>query len=171
MKHPISFLGGCIAGALAMYYLDQQSGAWRRRLVRDKMLSAGNDLAHRARRQGQRAIGRARGALATGHLDGRSTRAPDSDRQLHDRIRARLRRLVSHPRLVEVQVEQGRVCFTGHALRRELPPLLDEVRAMAGVHAVEDRTQAHEHADELRNIPAHAATGSAEQAGREPAWH
>lgn len=64
MKHPISFLGGCIAGALAMYYLDQQSGAWRRRLARDQMLSAGNELAHRAGRKGQRALERASGASA-----------------------------------------------------------------------------------------------------------
>ncbi|MFL6693992.1 MAG: BON domain-containing protein [Ramlibacter sp.] len=171
IKHPVSFLGGCIAGAFAMYYLDQRQGARRRALVRDKLVSAGHDIADRAGAAGKHAADRVRGAMATGRLDGDTSSEPQSDQQLHDRVRARLGRLVSHPRHLHVQVEQGCVCFTGHAVRGELERLLPEVRAMAGVREVKSELQLHDRPDEFQNLPAQQGVAAQAAAEPRPAMH
>lgn len=41
MKHPLSFLGGLVAGACAMYYLDGVSGAARRARLRCMLAGSG----------------------------------------------------------------------------------------------------------------------------------
>lgn len=156
MKHPLSFLGGCIAGVMAMYYLDQRNGARRRAMVRDKLVAAGHDVADYAQAKGKRIADRAQGVMATGSLDRTTRRPPESDEQLRERVRARLGHLLSHPRLVDVQVDNGCVCLTGHALRSELDRLTAELRGMAGVCEVESRLQPHDKAEEMQNIPAYA---------------
>lgn len=160
MKHPLSFLGGCIAGVMAMYYLDQRNGARRRAMVRDKLVAAGHDVADYAQAKGKRIADQAHGVMATGSLHRTTRRPPESDAQLRERIRAQLGHLLSHPRLVDVQVDNGCVCLTGHALRSELDRVKTELRGMAGVCEVESRLEAHERPEELQNIPAHAAAGA-----------
>lgn len=180
MKHPWSVLGGCLAGALAMYYLDPRTGAYRRSLVRDKTVGACHDAASLARAKGKRAADRVKGVVATGRLDRVTSRPPESDHQLHERIRARIGRLVSHPRLLEVSVEQGRVSLGGHVLRSEIDHLMADLRAMPGVAEVHSELQVHGRAHELQNIPAPRrqaamaqATEPAPQAQPQPlhAWH
>lgn len=144
MRHPLSFLGGFLAGVLAMYYLDAQSGGRRRALVRDKMVGAGHDLADAAQGQARRTWDRARGLAATRSLDRVTRRAPESDQQLHDRIRARLGRITGHPGAVQVEVEQGCVSLSGHVLRKDLDNLLFEVRDMAGVKELRNALQVHD---------------------------
>lgn len=41
MKHPLSFLGGLLAGACAMYYLDGVSGPSRRARLRERLAGSG----------------------------------------------------------------------------------------------------------------------------------
>jgi len=64
-KHPLSFLGGALAGALAMYYLDTEQGDRRRALLRDMLTSRGQDMAGRARDSARSAMDRARGFAST----------------------------------------------------------------------------------------------------------
>ena len=173
--HPLAFLGGCIAGALAMYYLDPRTGAYRRSLVRDKAVAAGHEAAWLARAKSKRAADRLKGVVATGRLDRVSHRAPESDQQLHERLRARIGRLVSHPRMVQLEVQEGRVRLSGHVLRRELDALLGDIRGMTGVNGVHSELELHERAQDLQNIAAPrrqqaaAATTTTPQA--QPAWH
>lgn len=171
MKHPLSFLGGFLAGLCAMYYLDAQSGGRRRALVRDQLVSAGHDLADLAQVTSKRALGRAKGMVATGSLDRRTRRPPESDFQLEERIRARLGRTVGHPGAVHVHVEQGCVRLDGHLLRKDLDPLMQEICSMAGVSEVRNELQVHEQAEGVPELQ-----GSTEAPGREPspggtAWH
>jgi osmotically-inducible protein OsmY len=151
MKHLPSFLGGLAAGALLMYYLDAANGARRRALVRDRIVSAGHDVADYAGHKGKLALGRVKGVVATGRLDRVSSRPPESDRQLHERIRARLGRLCSHPGAVHVEVEEGHVRLTGHVLAREIDPLLDQLRSMPGVQTVQNALAVH---DGPEHVPA-----------------
>jgi len=144
MKHPMSFLGGCIAGALAMYFLDAQVGRRRRALVRDKALSLGHGVADRAQAQGERAKDRLQGVMATWRLDGRTQSEPVSDVQLHERIRARLGHLIQQPKAVQVEVNAGLVRLSGHLLRGELQQVLDEVASMPGVRTVQNALQPHD---------------------------
>jgi len=155
MRHPLSFLGGLLAGAVAMYYLDSHSGRRRRALVRDKVVGAGHDLTHYAGAKGKRVMDRLQGVMATHRLDRVSHAMPHSDQQLHDRIRSRLGRCVGHPRLVEVHVAQGQVRLGGHVLRREVEALCREVGDMAGVAGVHNELQLHDHASQLPHSLAH----------------
>lgn len=175
MKHPLAFLGGCLAGAFAMYYLDPRTGAHRRSLVRDKAVAVGHDAAWLARAKGKRAVDRLRGVVATGRLDRVTHRPPASDHQLHERLRARIGRFVSHPRLLQVEVQQGSVRLSGHVLRSELDPLLSDLCGMSGVSALRNELQVHEQAQELQHIPAPqreaAATPTPTTPQPQPAWH
>lgn len=142
MKDKLSLVVGIAVGALAMYYLDPLAGRRRRARVRDQLVSVGHDTAYFTGRKAKRAADRVKGYLATHRPGGHD--APESDQQLHDRIRARLGHVMHSPRSVEVRVEQGRVCLRGHILRVELDRVLHEVSRMAGVASVDSRLVTHE---------------------------
>ena len=133
LKLAVSFA----AGAAAMYYLDPATGRRRRALARDQGVAARHEVEDYARAKSRRAANRMRGVLA-------KTRAkiaprPLDDGQLHDRIRARLGRVVSRPGAVEVKVDDGYVVISGNALEDEIDELLDTLSAMRGVKGVDNR--------------------------------
>lgn len=144
MKNLLSVAAGLAAGALAMYYLDSRTGARRRALVRDKVLAAGRDTAEFAQLKGKHVADRVKGAISGRVLGGGARSRPESDSQLHDRIRARLGHVVSHPKAVKVQVEQGAVILTGQVLGDELDGLLAEIGRMPGVNSVRHQLDVHE---------------------------
>ena len=104
------------------------------------------------------------GLAATHRVDGHTRRPPERDEQLHDRVRSRLGRLVSHPRSVEVRVDAGCVCLRGHVLRKEVDALVEEVQHMPGVAEVRNELQAH---DSPEGVP--ELQGKAELRDREDA--
>jgi hypothetical protein len=167
MKDLSSFIIGAAAGALLTYYLDAQSGGRRRALVRDKLIGAGHDACSFAEAKGKRAADRIKGVLATGHLDGHSRRPPGSDAQLHDRIRARLGRVISHPRALHVEVSDGCVTLSGDLLSKELDPLLSQVQGMAGVRMVENQLIVHDRAEGIPQLQGRQQPPGSE-AGGEP---
>lgn len=171
LTHPIFLVGGCL-GAVAMYYFDPRNGAYRRSLLRDQIRGTRNDLAHDAQVQGKRALHRAKGVLATGRLDRKTPRQPGSDEQLYKRVRARMGHLVSHPRLVEVTVDEGCVSLTGHVLRREVDDLVHELRRSPDIQKVHNHLEVHDSEEELQRIA--GARGSAQAGGsaepRPMAW-
>lgn len=146
MKTLLPVAAGAAAGALLMYYLDARSGGRRRALARDKLVAAGHDAGAFAQAKGKRAADKARGVLATGRLDRRSTSEPESDEQLQGRIRSRLGRLLSHPKAVHVEVEGSRVALSGHLLASEVDAVLAEIRAMPGVKHIQNKLDVHENA-------------------------
>lgn len=170
MKHPLSFLGGLAAGALLAYYMDSRTGAYRRALVRGKLVAAGHNLAHLADAKRKRAGGMLRGVLATRRLDRRSARPPESDEQLHDRIRARLGHTVSHPRAVEVEVDLGCVQLCGHVLRGEADALCRAVQSMPGVRELRSNLRAHDSAQSLQQAMGRMHAPPLEQQPAQP-WH
>ena len=157
-----SFAAGLAAGALVMYWADPASGARRRAMARDKLLGAGHDAADRARATGKRAADHLRGFAATRSLDRVTRSEPQSDSQLHERIRARLGRVVSHPKAINVEVHQGRVSLTGSILTSELEPLLREVQDTAGLKALHNQLTCHPSAEGIPELQ-----GRAEPPGRE----
>jgi len=157
MKHPLSFVGGILAGALAMYYFDGRSGARRRATARDKVVAVSHDLSGKAEAKGKRALGRLKGMWVTHRFDRVSHSHPESDEQLHDRIRSRLGRVVRYPKAVEVSVEQGHVHLRGHVLRREMDYLCREVLRMAGVRGMHSDLYAHRTHEEIARMYSNAA--------------
>jgi osmotically-inducible protein OsmY len=128
------------------------SGGRRRSLVRDKAVAVGHDAADLAQAKAKRAADRLRGAVATGDLSGVTHRPPETDQQLHDRIRARLGRVISHPKAVQVTVDRGCVYLRGDVLTREVDPLLAEVGGMVGVTDVRNELQAHDTAQGISQL-------------------
>jgi hypothetical protein len=165
MRHPGPFVAGCLAGALAAYYFDPVVGARRRALARDKLVSAGHgliNLTDLATLTARRAANRVQGVLATGHLDARSRRPPQDDQQLHDRIRARLGRIVRHSRQLHVDVSRGHVRLSGRALREEASRLLAELYETPGVRDVRTHLRLFDRDDEmLAEISRHTRTEEA----------
>lgn len=139
MKNPLGTLGAAAAGALAMYYLDPELGARRRALLAD--------LVRSGLPGGSRAQPRGRYARQAYH---RVTQAdPQSDAELRDRIQARLDRMVSHPRAIAVNVDNGVVRLSGRVLAKERDGLLQQVREMAGVQKLVNAMTAHENPQEI----------------------
>ena len=77
-------------------------------------------------------------------MDRTTAGEPQSDDQLRERIRAQMGRWVSHPRAVQVEVQEGRVRLSGYVLRGEAHGLVENVHAMAGVRELQNDLQIHE---------------------------
>lgn len=154
------------AGALFMYYLDSASGARRRALVRDKLAAGGREAAQQARKTGKHAIDRVKGVVA-----GRRSGEPESDDQLHDRIRSRLGHVLSHPEAVHVDVAVGEVCLNGDVLENERDRLLAAVNAIPGVKALRCELTGHQTAETLPHAAAHPMSSSETQEHAHDAWN
>lgn len=133
----IRFATAFAAGAFAMYMLDPQTGRRRRALVREKAVAAGHDAQRLARGTSRHTANQLRGAAA--EMRSQVNETPLSDRQLRERIRSELGRLVDQPGQVEVNVGNGFVTLSGSTKPSEMERLIAAVSAMQGVEHVENR--------------------------------
>jgi hypothetical protein len=139
-----SFLSGIAIGAAVALVFDPGRGGRRRALVRDKMARAGRatgeivdttmrDLANRTRGF----VFETRGWLTEG------------DARLLKRVRARLGRATSHPRAIDVAVQEGQVILRGPILAAEVHDLLSTVARVRGVQSVLNELDAHDSAEHV----------------------
>jgi hypothetical protein len=131
-----------------MYFFDPMGGNRRRALVRDRLVHAGHLVGDAAQATGRDVRNRTSGLVART----RRTRAkePVDDHVLVERVRAQLGRVVSHPRAIEVDAEDGVVTLRGPVLQSEVVRLCDAVARVGGVWEVVDALDTHESAE---NIP------------------
>jgi hypothetical protein len=145
MNKGITLAVGLAVGARLMYLLDPDRGQRRRALLRDKLRhgahQAGDALETAALDLAHRATGLAAETRA------RFRKEDVSDVVLVERVRAKLGRVVSHPRAITVTADQGRVTLSGQMLAGELAELLAAAAAVRGVRDVENRLEVHERAD------------------------
>ncbi len=140
-------LGGAL-GALAMYFLDPQSGRRRRARTRDRALHAGKVLGRAGRVTARDTAQRARGLVAgTRRLFQRSGEV--ADEALEARVRSALGRVVSHAHAVEVYAQEGHVTLAGPVLAHEARALVHGVRNVSGVRSVSDHLEVHESAEHV----------------------
>jgi hypothetical protein len=143
-------LAGLAAGAGLMYFLDPRGGAWRRSQAVQRASRALRDAEETveagARDLRQRARGLAHEARA------RASREHVDDEVLAERVRARLGRLASHPRALQVAARQGRVELSGPIFSAEHGRVIRGVWLVRGVRAVEDRLDPHETAAEAPSL-------------------
>jgi len=141
---------GAGIGATAMCLLDPDRGARRRALVRDKSVwmarktrdaadATRRDLGHRL--QGVRA--RVRAKFEEDVVE---------DRKLRARVRAALGRASSHPRAIDVSVQNGTVRLTGDALASDVAAIVTAVDAVRGVRGVQNELRAHERTDGVPSL-------------------
>jgi uncharacterized membrane protein len=134
---PLAGCGTLALGAGVMYLLDPDLGARRRHRVRDKFLSGVRGALDSAARTAQYARDRSRGAVA----EAAARMRPDGadDWTICQRVRAAIGRVVSHPRAIVVDADEGVVRLRGPILAREVDDLLAAVRRVRGVRGVDDR--------------------------------
>jgi osmotically-inducible protein OsmY len=132
-------LGAAAAGALAMYYLDPELGAKRRALLADLVRSG---LPGEGRPQARHRVAR-----RTSYRDTQAD--PQSDVELRDDIQRRLGRMVSHPRAIRVDVENGVVRLSGRVLAKERDGLLEQVQQIAGVQKLVNAMSSHDLPSEI----------------------
>jgi uncharacterized membrane protein len=129
------FLGGAL-GALAMYFLDPQSGRRRRARTRDQVAHAARVAGEAGKVTARDTAQRAQGVWAEAKKLFRDDDV--SDEALVGRVRAALGRVVSHPHAIEAFVDRGHVDLSGAILADEVRALLACVRRITGVRGVSD---------------------------------
>lgn len=143
MGNIVNRVAAVAVGVAAMYYLDPQMGRRRRALLREKMESWRHDAGGYTLAKGKRAADRFRGAMAETRSGLGLGHGLASDRQLAERVRSEMGRLVSRSGAVHVDVDNGLVRLSGHILADEREPLVSTLAAMQGVRGVEDRLSVH----------------------------
>ena len=170
-----TWLGGAAIGVVAMYFSDPDRGRRRRALVEDKLRHVGTKTSRAIDVATRDFSNRLHGLPArTRHLLTRHRSAAVDDQVLVARIRAKIGRVVSHSHAIEVTSYQGTVQLSGPVLARELEQLLNAVRAIPGIIAIEDKLEVHERANGIPSLQgASLAAGARSEFMPEnwaPAW-
>lgn len=145
-----TLLAGVGIGAALAYVLDPEGGGRRRALVRDKMVWAARktrdgmdatarDLAHRT----SGVVAATRGRLMDQQID---------DMTLLERVRARLGRVCSHPRAIDVEARGGEVTLRGPILSGEVDTVLAAVGAVRGVSSVINALEPHDSSEAVPSL-------------------
>lgn len=145
-----SALYGAAMGAALMYLLDPDRGRYRRATLRDQATSKMHHLDDALQVALRDLRNRAVGVVA--ELNGWLTAGPVPDDLLVDRIRSNLGRVVSHPKVIDVKVQDGFVTLSGPVLTHEHKPLYRCVAAVRGVRGVDDRLELHDTAEQIPEL-------------------
>jgi osmotically-inducible protein OsmY len=134
-----TLLTGVGLGAALAFTMDPTAGSRRRAAVRDRLMRTSRKARHGVDATARDLANRSRGIAAT-------TRARLSDEQVADqrlleRVRARLGRACSHPRAIDVAVQDGNVTLRGPILAGEAEYLMTAVSAVRGVRTVANELQ------------------------------
>lgn len=132
-----SAIGGFFLGASIVWLTDPRSGARRRAVVRDKLIHYSRVSWNEGGKIAKDLSNRMQGRIAE-LRQARHRNESVSDDVLVSRVRSAIGRPVSHPHLVEVQCQDGRVTLTGIVLKDELNDVIDVVESVPGVHGVEN---------------------------------
>ena len=124
-------------GAGMVYFMDPARGRRRRGLVRDKAVSAVNEIRHGMGKTGEYVSNQAYGLVA--ETRARFRNEVVTDEQLCARVRSAMGRVVSHPKAVRVVACAGRVTLEGEVLTGEHAALLSRVNSVRGVEEVNDQ--------------------------------
>jgi hypothetical protein len=125
-------------------------GRRRRALATDQIRRAGRTtgdaLDATARDIANRMVGivaATRGRFANGDVD---------DTTLVERVRAKLGRVCTHPRAIDVEAAKGAVTLRGPVLTAELGRVLEAVAAIRGVGSVRNELERHDSADSIPSL-------------------
>lgn len=144
MKREVTFGLGLGAGTALMYLLDPDRGKRRRVLLRDKLVSVKTRSGEGIGTAAHDLSNRARGIAAS--IQSRFISDETDDSVLIERVRSKLGRIVSHPRAINVAVENGNVTLSGPILADEVDDLLACVKQIHGVNEVNNTLEVHKEA-------------------------
>jgi uncharacterized membrane protein len=144
-------IGGLGVGASLMYVFDPLVGRRRRAVARDKVAKFAHKTVEGMETTSNDILHRARGIMAE-TKSWMFNENEVSDNVLAGRVRSQLGFLVSHPRSIEVGVEDGNVTLSGPILEGEIDRLLRRISAMRGVRKLENRLEAHANANSVPGL-------------------
>jgi len=154
MKRTLSIAGAFGLGLGVMYFFDPVYGRRRRALTRDQFHSTARRATCIARKTREDLQNRTRGVIASLRSN---HRADASDPVVEARIHAKLGRVISHPRALQVHVNGGCATLRGPVLSQEVPALLAAVAAIPGVCEVNNQLDLHEEAGNIPALQGHGA--------------
>lgn len=140
-----NLLVGLGVGATLAYMLDPNLGRRRRAVARDKMRRVARKTRDGMDATARDVANRTRGIAAEARA--RLSDEPVDDARLVERVRAKVGRMSSHPRAIDVSARDGQVTLTGPILARELDDLMAAVAAVGGVRGITNQLEPHETSD------------------------
>lgn len=143
-------LYGAALGATLMYLLDPDRGRYRRAVTRDKAISGASHLGDAIEMTLRDLSNRTTGLFA--ELSGWLKEGPVPDHVLVERIRSQIGRVVSHPKAIQVTVDNGTAMLSGRVLEHEYKDLCLCVKSMRGVHRLEDRLEVHQSPEHISDL-------------------
>ncbi len=132
-----SLLAGMALGAAAAFVLDPRGGRARRAFAAQKMRRAARRSALAVRGARKDLANRSRGIIAEARSAIRARSESVDDEQLAARIRSRMGHAITHPGAVVVAAVDGCVLLAGDILASEMDGLIDTVKSVPGVVAIE----------------------------------
>lgn len=128
-------------GAGCMYLYDPQCGKRRRSVLRDRLLRATRRAGVWLDRAVRDAENRIQGTAA--EFEALFDAHPPSNEKLEGRVRAQLGHVASHPHLVQVRADNGRITLTGHAPLAEMHAIIAAAYGVRGVCSIDNRLDDH----------------------------
>lgn len=146
-----NLITGVVIGSGLMFLLDPQGGRRRRALVRDKTVRWSRATGNAVETSWRRIEGTSRGvAAAVRHF--KNANEEVDDRTLEARLRTCIGRHSSHPRAIDVAVENGCVKLRGKVLAQEVHEVLSCASEVSGVKAVDNALEVHEEAGSIPEL-------------------
>lgn len=161
MNKGLAFGAGLGIGSGLMFLMDPDRGKRRRALLRDKCVWMARKTGEGVGVTARDLRNRTQGLMS--EVQSHFSSEPVDASVLEDRVRAKLGRIVSHPRAIKVSAQAGRVTLSGPILTAEVPELLACVSRLNGVNQVVNQLEPH---DEPGNHP--ALQGGRERTGERP---
>jgi osmotically-inducible protein OsmY len=158
MNKSETMLLGVALGAGLVYFLDPDKGNRRRALLRDRFIHAGHELEDAAGAGARHVRNRSLGLMHEAKA-GLMERGVD-DRVLEERVRSEMGRTVSNAGSILVSADDGVVTLSGEVPSAEVQDLVRRVRAVRGVHRVENQLSVHTHAESVPVLEGTAVEGS-----------
>ena len=155
-------------GAGIMYFFDPSRGDRRRAMVRDRFTRMRNEVDNAIMVGVDDLRNRTRGVLAEGMAMLSTEESPDWI--VEERVRAELGRLVSHPRALEVSVNNGTVTLSGPVLQHEADYLLKKIARVRGVKSVENHLQIHAEPGDVPGLQGGPSTGRMRPEWQQENW-
>lgn len=153
-----ALLSGIAIGAAVALAFDPARGGRRRALIRDKVVRGTRVTGEALDATVHDVANRARGIAAA--TRGRVWREDIDDRRLLERVRSRLGRVCSHPRAVDVEVQDGEVTLRGPVLANEVRRMLDTAASVRGVQAIINRLEPHDSSAGIPSLQGEGRAGS-----------
>ncbi|HJR59677.1 MAG TPA: BON domain-containing protein [Vicinamibacterales bacterium] len=143
-------LVGVGAGAALAYLLDPARGGRRRALIRDQVVRTSRKTRDGLDAAARDLANRTRGVVAATRR--RLDSAPVDDARLMQRVRAKLGRVCSHPRAIDVDTHDGDATLRGPILAHELSDVLAAAAAVPGVTSVTNQLELHDSAEGVPSL-------------------